>query len=150
MDEPDQKIIDVFICKLRKKLMQASSLLPPRAVLMGREAGDCKRWQSSIRWDARVVPTPWPADQPKIVLVEHRRAKLAANLDDHVGWHIVAARRGADGIRVRRLVEAVRLSPVGADEREDPLHALLRVDAIDAFDPLLGEADLSAKFRSIM
>ena len=24
MDEPDQKIIDVFICKLRKKLMQAS------------------------------------------------------------------------------------------------------------------------------
>jgi hypothetical protein len=35
MDEPDQKIIDVFICKLRKKLMQASSLLPPRAVLMG-------------------------------------------------------------------------------------------------------------------
>ena len=83
-------------------------------------------------------------------VVEHRRAKLAANLDDHVGWHIVAARRGADGIRVRRLVEAVRLSPVGADEREDPLHALLRVDAIDAFDPLLGEADLSAKFRSIM
>ena len=24
MDEPDQKIIDVFICRIRKKLMQAS------------------------------------------------------------------------------------------------------------------------------
>jgi len=24
MDEPDQKIIDVFICKLRKKVVQAS------------------------------------------------------------------------------------------------------------------------------
>ena len=55
MDEPDQKIIDVFICKLRKKLAEASggknyieTRLGSRVRASGARAGEARRVDSPL------------------------------------------------------------------------------------------------------
>ena len=78
-------------------------------------------------------------------LAEHGGAQFSPNLDDDVGWYVVAARRGADRLRIRRFIEAIGLSLVGAEEGNYPCHALLVVDPFDAFGRILRQNDLLGK-----
>src|SRR3954468_10635657 len=52
----------------------------------------------------------------------------AGDLGDHVGGDPRTLSGVEDRVRARRLVEAVGAVPVGAQEREQPAHALVAVD----------------------
>jgi hypothetical protein len=55
-------------------------------------------------------------------------ADFRADFDDRVGRDVEAPGRGADGLGIRRLIEAIGLSLIGAQEREQPLDTDLVVD----------------------
>src|SRR3954451_9080385 len=73
---------------------------------------------------------------------EHLGPYFAVDLDDDIGRQAVALGGDADRLDARRLVQAVGPHLVGAQEREEPLHALLVVDAHDAGGTVLVELDL--------
>jgi DNA-binding CsgD family transcriptional regulator len=57
-------------------------------------------------------------------------------LDDGVRRQARALRRPPDGVRERRLVQAVRLALVGRQERVQPAHTLIGIDPVDLVRPL--------------
>ena len=84
------------------------------------------------------IPVTTPRTNPSR---EHGGADLV-DLRDHVGRNPGPFRGPANRFWARCLIEAVRLSLVGAQEGEDPLHALLIVDQLDPIVPFFAELDL--------
>jgi hypothetical protein len=78
-------------------------------------------------------------------LCEHIRPNLPVNFNDYIGGDVVSSCRRPNSFRIRRFIEAIGLSLVGAKEREDPLHAFLIIDQIDLFNPILRKVELFRK-----
>src|SRR5712691_11487774 len=72
----------------------------------------------------------------------HELRLQPAHLDDHVRRDVVALGGGQDLVGGRRLVQAVRAALVGAQEREEPLHALVVVVLVDLAHGLAVQREL--------
>src|SRR5205814_3899267 len=77
-------------------------------------------------------------------LGEHLGSDLG-DFDHHVRRQIGSPRGDADRLGIRRLVEAIGLSLVGTEEREQPPDPFLIVDADDVVGDVLGRLDLLGK-----
>ena len=109
-------------------------------VLASAKEGDLRH--TAVDAAAAVADQPAWAIGPLAQARGELRRGRARDLDDRVRRHVRALGGGDDRVRRGRLVQAVGVPPVGAQEREQPADALVGVDLVDQPDVLAREVEL--------